>query len=135
MRSPPSSRHPSSTSRQRLGRESEQLAIRLLASRGYRVERTNVRVPVGEIDVVAWEGQTLCFVEVRSTTSERWGGAQASITWPKQRRLIRAAQWYLSRLRPLPAQVRFDVVAIGWDGPRAPRAELIPGAFTADGID
>jgi putative endonuclease len=91
------------------------------------IERTNVRYPVGEIDILAREGQTLCFVEVRSVSSDAFGGAAASVTLEKQRRIIRAAQWYLAR-RPAPASARFDVVTVDWIGGRA-CLDLIRGAF------
>ena len=124
------------TARQRLGRRAERLALELLRSSGYFVERTNVRFPVGEIDVVAREGNTVCFIEVRSASSEAWGGAAASITTPKQRRIVRAAQWYLKRhsASALPYAVRFDVVAVQWHGAAAPQVQLLRGAFTADGL-
>ena len=117
--------------RRRLGRRGERLALQLLQSSGYVIERTNLRFPVGEIDILARERQTLCFVEVRSTSSSHWGGSLASITDRKRRHLIRAAQWYLSRLRAMPAEIRFDVVAIEWGNKATPSAELIRGAFTA----
>jgi Holliday junction resolvase-like predicted endonuclease len=56
----------------------------------------------------------------------------ASITPNKRRRLIRAARWYLARGAEPPCEVRFDVVAIHWDGPTGPISELVQGAFTAD---
>lgn len=139
MRHPPAwwtrlTRHvpTAAAARQRLGRASEQKARELLMASGYRIEATNVRFPVGELDLVAWEGHTLCFVEVRSTSSSQWGGPLASITEPKRRRLIRAAQWYLQGLRTLPSETRFDVVAITWEVAGAPRTELIRGAFASD---
>jgi putative endonuclease len=116
---------------QTLGARSEALAAAFLDSHGYRLIARNVRFPVGEVDIVAWDGPVLCFIEVRATSSEQWGGPLASITERKQRRILRAARWYLSR-RPLPEEVRFDVVAITWSQPR-PAIELIRNAFTADG--
>jgi putative endonuclease len=117
------------TSRQRIGRRGEQLAAAFLNSAGYRIERRNVRYPVGEIDLVARDGPVLCFVEVRSASSGQWGGPLASITEPKRRRLIRAARWYLAG-KPPPAEIRFDVLGITWDG-ETPNIELIRGAFDA----
>ncbi len=122
-------RWPLELTRRARGVRSEQLARHFLTSQGYAIRETNVRFPVGEIDVVAEEGQTLCFVEVRSTSSSRWGGPLASITDRKRQRLIRAAQWYLQRLRTLPPASRFDVVAIQWEGPQAPTIDLIRDAF------
>ena len=119
------------TARQELGERSEQLALRFLVSQGYAIEETNVRFPVGEIDTVAREGHTLCFVEVRATRSDDWGGPLASIGDRKRRRLIRAARWYLVRFRELPEEIRFDVVAMTWDGAGEPTPELVRGAFDA----
>ena len=90
-----------------------------------------MRFPVGEIDIVAREGKTLCFIEVRSTSSDRWGGPLASVTERKQHRLVQAARWYLKR-RPCPAtEIRFDVVAIEWRRDGAPTVQLVRGAFDA----
>ena len=119
------------TDRQRLGQRGERLAQQFLASCGYVIDEVNVRFPVGEIDLIAREGQTLCFVEVRSTASDEWGGALGSIGARKRRRLIRAAQWYLQRLRRLPPETRFDVVAIDWLPDGSPSIELVRGAFEA----
>jgi len=114
------------------GRHAEQIAERFLRAQGFEILERNVRFPVGEIDLVARERDALCFVEVRSTASQAWGGAAASITRPKQRRLIRAAQWYLQSRRVACTDVRFDVVAMEWSHETAPAVELIRGAFTAD---
>ena len=117
--------------RQSLGRRSEAVAVRLLTAQGYVIEATNVRFPVGEIDIIAREGQTLCFVEVRSTSSEQWGGPLATIDANKQRHLIRAAQWYLNHHPTQLPEIRFDVVAITWSDGKQPATELIRGAFDA----
>ena len=123
---------PLDATRRRLGRSAERLAARYLKRRGYVIEETNVRFPVGEIDIVAREGETLCLVEVRSASSLEWGGALASITARKRHRLIQAARWYLSRYRSAYAAVRFDVVAIQWtSGGVDASVELVQGAFDA----
>ena len=114
------------------GRRAEQIAEGFLRAQGFEILERNVRFPVGEIDLVARERGALCFVEVRSTASQAWGGAAASVTRPKQRRLIRAAQWYLQSRRPPFLDARFDVVAIEWQHEHRPTVELIRGAFTAD---
>ncbi len=123
---------PQAQARQRLGRESELLARRLLVDQGYMIEQANVRYPVGEIDLIARDGDTLCFIEVRSVSSDAWGGALATVTRPKQQRILRAVQWYLQRLPELPSAVRFDIVAVTWQADGPPRAELVRGAFEAD---
>jgi len=118
--------------RRALGQRGERLARRFLAEQGYTIRQANVRFPVGEIDVVAQEAEVLCFIEIRSASSSRWGGALASITDRKRRRLIRAARWYLARLSELPPETRFDVVAIDWGTGAQHTIELIRAAFTAD---
>lgn len=118
-------------SRLELGRRSEQHAARMLASQGYVIEQANVRFPVGEIDLIAQDGQTLCFVEVRSASSEPLADPLESITDRKRRRLVRAARWYLNRLPTLPAEVRFDVVTVVWDAGGRPITQLLRGAFDA----
>ena len=114
------------------GDRAERFACGYLRAHGFEIIERNVRFPVGEIDIVARDGDALSFVEVRSTTSQAWGGAAASITSSKQRRLIRAAQWYLQSCRVQFIDIRFDVVAIEWLDGSAPAVELIRGAFTAD---
>ncbi|MBI4343375.1 MAG: YraN family protein [Candidatus Omnitrophica bacterium] len=114
------------------GQAAETLACRYLERQGYVIERTNVRYPVGELDVIAWEGPALCFIEVRSRSSTQWGGALASVTAAKRRRVIRAAQWYLQSLRAWPQQVRFDVVAVDWREDGAHQVGLVRGAFESD---
>ena len=116
----------------RRGRRAEALAARWLRAQGYVIEETNVRFPVGELDLVAREGETLCFVEVRSADAEALVDPLESVDARKQRRLIRAARWYLSRLHALPPEIRFDVVAVEWQGLGDPAITLVRGAFTAD---
>jgi len=91
------------------GAAEEQAAADFLVSQGLRIVARNWRCKGGELDVVAMEGDTLVFVEVRARASVRFGGAAASITASKQTRLIRAAQHYLTTLARVPA-CRFDAV-------------------------
>jgi putative endonuclease len=121
------------TPRQRLGQESERFAARFLTGQGYAVEAVNVRVPGGELDLVARDGGVLCFIEVRSRSSDAYGGPLASIDAGKQRRFIRAVRWYLARRSQPDVETRFDVVAITWRGLDPPAIELIRGAFEASG--
>jgi len=113
------------------GDQAERLACAFLQAQGWVIEQRNVRYPVGEIDLVAWEGRTLCLVEVRSTSSSAWGGPLASVTTPKQRRLLRAARWYLQQHRISAEQIRFDVVAVNW-AVDPPALQLVRAAFTDD---
>ena len=121
------------TFRQERGRAAEQMAVAYLRREGYEIQATNVRFKVGELDVVAREGETLCFLEVRSRTSEQFGSALESITPMKRRRFIRAVRWYLARRRrPWLGPMRFDVVAIQHRQGAPPSLTLLRDAFTAD---
>lgn len=99
------------TARQITGAAAEAQALSYLQEQGLVLVQQNFRCKTGEIDLIMREGQNLVFVEVRARADNRYGGAAASVTPAKQRRLIRAAQFYLQRLPTLPA-CRFDVVAI-----------------------
>ena len=78
------------------------------------------------------DGDALCFVEVRSTSSDAWGGPLASITGAKRRRIIAAARWFINGYAGPAKEFRFDVVGVVWEEPH-PRVVLIRGAFTAGG--
>ena len=99
------------TPAQATGLGAEDAAARLLARHGLEIVARNYRTRLGEIDLVARDGATLVFVEVRSRASGRFGGALESVTAAKRRRLVAAARQYLSRLRREPP-CRFDVVTL-----------------------
>ena len=92
------------------GREAEALAARHLENCGLRVVDRNFRVRGGEIDLICRDGRTLVFVEVRARQRSDYGGAAASITVSKQRRIVLAAQHYL--LAHPAGDCRFDCVLI-----------------------
>jgi putative endonuclease len=102
------------TAKQIAGDAGEERALRHLQQHGLSLVERNFRCKGGEIDLLMQEGQVLVFVEVRKRADQRHGGAAASVTWRKQRRLIIAAQVYLQRYRTPPA-CRFDVIAIEGD--------------------
>jgi putative endonuclease len=102
--------------KQLLGKIAENRAERLLCSAGLVILARNWRCRQGEIDLIARDGETLVFVEVRSRASNRHGSAADSITLHKQRRVIAAARHYLQTLPRHPA-CRFDVVLLEGDSP------------------
>ena len=106
------------------GARAEEQAARFLAGRGLKILARNYRCRGGEIDLVCRDGATLVFVEVRLRTNRDFGGAAASITPAKQRRIALAANHYLAG-KPLPA-CRFDAVLL--DGTRI---DWIRNAFDA----
>ncbi|MDB5852130.1 MAG: hypothetical protein JWR22_171 [Herminiimonas sp.] len=99
------------TAQQLTGEAAEDHALRWLQAQGLDLVERNFRCKAGEIDLILREGQTLVFVEVRQRADRRFGGAAASVTPAKQRRLLLTAQFYLQRLRSSPP-CRFDVIAI-----------------------
>lgn len=107
------------------GREAETLAAQYLERHGQRVVARNFRVRGGEIDLICRDGATLVFVEVRLRSRSDFGGAAASITAEKRRRIVLAASHYLLG-RP-PCDCRFDCVLL--DGQRL---EWLKNAFSAD---
>lgn len=105
--------HP--TPAQSAGGHAEDRAEAFLAGRGLAIVERNYRTRLGEIDLIARDGDTLVFVEVRRRENAHFGGAAGSIDWKKRRRLASAARHFLARLGAEPP-CRFDVVALG-DGP------------------
>jgi putative endonuclease len=103
------------TAKQVTGQAGEDAALAYLQQQGLALVMRNFRCKSGEIDLIMQDQGSLVFVEVRKRASGDFGGAAASITPAKQRRLLRTAQYYLLRYRTQPA-CRFDVIAI--DGER-----------------
>ncbi|GGB97108.1 YraN family protein [Pseudoduganella buxea] len=99
------------TDQQDKGQQGEDAALAHLGKHGLTLVQRNFRCQGGELDLVMRDGAHLVFVEVRRRQDKRFGGAAASITPAKQRRLVHAAQTYLLRYPRLPP-CRFDVVAI-----------------------
>jgi putative endonuclease len=109
----------------------EAVARAYLERRGLRFVAANFRAPRGEVDLVMQDGDDLVFVEVRYRAGSGHGGAAASVDARKQRRLVHAANAWLSRARAGTAPCcRFDVVALQGDADD-PRIEWIAGAFVA----
>jgi len=98
--------------RRRLGAFGERLAAAHLEAKGYRILARNYRCREGEIDVVAQDGETLVFVEVRTRRGDAMGGPAESVTASKEARLVAAATAYVQALPQPPADQRIDVVAI-----------------------
>ena len=117
--------HDTTTAR---GREAEALAALYLEGCGLRILERNFLVRGGEIDLICRDGQTLVFVEVRLRSRSDFGGAGASITATKRRRIILAARHFL--LGKPECDCRFDCVLL--DGLAQKQIEWIKNAFSAD---
>lgn len=105
-----------------LGRRGEELAAAYLERAGYRIVAANFSVPVGrnrigalinvEIDLVAYEGDTLCFVEVKSRASNWFAPPEANVDRRKQRQIVRAARMYRRMFGLAGAPYRYDVITV-----------------------
>ena len=118
----------------RLGSAGEEIAALYLVACGYRLAARNVRplpgMARGEIDIVAYDGETLCFVEVKTRRSKT-ADATENVHDAKRRQLVQLAEAYLS-VNDVPATIpcRFDVVAVTLASESAPLVTLHRDAFT-----
>lgn len=117
------------------GQLGERLAARFLRKAGYTILRRNCRSYLGEIDLVARDGEEVVFVEVKTRTSSAWGDPEAAVTPAKQRKICRAALSFAGRNKLRERPLRFDVVAVLLEDPRKPQfthykdAFLLPTSF------
>ena len=120
--------------REPLGRRGERAAERYLKRRGYKIIGRGNRSKWGELDLVAVDGKTIVFVEVKTRNDPATGHPAESVDAAKQRRLTRLAVAFLKRHRLLEYPARFDVVAVTWpSGTWRPTIEHICNAFDAIG--
>ena len=134
-----SSPEPPSTTVQQLGRRGEELAAAFLMQRGFQIVAANFNVPVGrnrkdavvtaEIDLVAYEGPILCFVEVKTRASDWFAPPSANVDLRKQRQIMRAAHAYRRMFGLTNSAYRYDVVSIvlpaAEEGPRGLQIDLL----------
>ena len=120
--------------RQALGKTGEDLACAELRRRGYAILARRYRTRLGELDIVARQGDTLVFVEVKARATLRFGTPGEAVGWRKQRQLVLMARDFLARSRLWRVPCRFDVVAVlvPEDG-AAPRVDVYPAAFRLGG--
>lgn len=114
------------------GKIGEEFAINFLKENGYKILVRNYRTGLGEIDIIAQDKDTICFVEVKIRRSDRFGLPQESILKSKQSKICRLALKFLKENNLLYRRARFDVVSIQYLEDR-PRPNLIKNAFELDG--
>lgn len=118
------------------GERGERIAERWLKRRGYKIVARRCRGQLGEIDLVAVDGRTVVFVEVKTRQSCDAGHPVEAVGVEKQRRLTRLAVAYLRRHDLLECACRFDVIAVTWPSGRGRAVvEHFPRAFEAIGYD
>jgi putative endonuclease len=129
-----------------LGQRGERLASDFLLAHGYKLVASNFRLGVGrnrrgaivqaEIDLVAYEGETLCFVEVKTRASDWFAAPESNVDIRKQRQITRAARAYRRMLGLAAAPFRYDVVSVLLPPPddagraHAPRLRLLRNFWT-----
>jgi len=109
------------------GRLGEDDACAFLRRAGYRVLQRNFRCPAGEVDVVATDGKTTAFVEIKARRAASRVGPKEAVTAAKQRKIGAVAGWWAASKRKA-GPMRFDVLAVTY-GDGKPSFELIKGAF------
>jgi len=113
-----------------LGQRGENVAARYLRNQGYKILERNFRCEVGEVDIIARDGRTLVFAEVK-TREQDDPMPEDQINEAKRHQLTKAAKFYLSRYGVPQPPARFDVVAIVWPSGREPQIRHTTDAFEA----
>lgn len=129
----------SSSPRIELGKLGEAYAAAYLEQRGYRLLAANFTLPVGrnlrgavvnnEIDIIAYDGETLCFVEVKTRASDWFAPPQVNVNLRKRRQVARAARAYRRMFELENESYRFDVVTVVLPDDSTPQIELIKNYF------
>ena len=115
-----------------LGKSGEELAAGLLKQNGYKIIARNYKTKLGEIDIIAEDKDTLCFIEVKTRKSDNFGLPQEAIFKHKQRQISKVAINFLKNNNLLEKKARFDVIAITYLEKDNPRLDLIKDAFELD---
>jgi putative endonuclease len=115
-----------------LGKAGEDLACLELARRGYAIVARRYRRRGGELDIIARDGETLVFVEVKTRQGREFGEAGEAVGSVKRRRMMRLAVDYVATHRLTDRPCRFDVVSIQW-GESEPTIEVFQNAFDLTG--
>ncbi len=126
----------------RVGEAGEKLAARLLLKNGYRLVLANFKTPIGrnrrgvsvtgEIDLIAFDEDTLCFIEVKTRSSDEFAAPVAAVDARKQRQITRTARMYRKIFRLEAIKFRYDVVSIVLKREAKPKIEIFKGFWSED---
>ncbi len=114
-----------------LGKSGEDIAAGFLKEQGYSIIVRNYKSRFGEIDIIAWDKDTLCFVEVKTRQSKKFGLPQEAVTKIKQIQISKSALAFLKERAFLDRKARFDIVSVNYSEGK-PKEELIKDAFELD---
>ncbi len=134
--------HSVALSSSKVGQIGEELAARFLERKGFRLVLANYKVPIGrnrlgvsvtgEIDLIALDQDVLCFVEVKTRSSDDFASPLAAVDLRKQRQIIRTAKVYRKIFRLNDLKFRYDVVSIVLVENSRPKIELFKGFWNED---
>lgn len=121
--------------RKLFGNAGERAAARFLRQQGYRILSRQWLTRWGEFDLIALDGDTIVFVEVKTRRSDRYGHPAEAVTRAKQQRMTRQALVYLKRYGLLERRARFDIIAIVWpENSKQPQIQHLKNAFEPHGF-
>ena len=115
-----------------LGKQGEEVAVSLLKEKGYKILLRNYKTKLGEVDIIAVDKDTFCFIEVKTRNSRRFGSPEEAVSVPKQRQISKAALMFLKENNLLGRKARFDVVSLDYSQGAA-KSNLIKNAFELNG--
>jgi putative endonuclease len=115
----------------KVGLRGETLAYWYLRRAGYVIVARNRRPHSrsGELDMVAWDGPVLVFIEVKTRTGDEAGPPEAAVGHNQQRRIVQSAWEYMRRLKHAPAAYRFDIASVLWNSAAGYQVRVIKNAF------
>lgn len=132
-------KHLTERSSSQIGQIGEELAAAVLQKKGYRLVTANFKTPIGrnsrdvqvtgEIDLIALETDILCFIEVKTRSSDFFASPLAAVDLRKQRQIIRTARMYRKIFRLPKMKIRYDVISIVLRKNARPEIELIKNYF------
>jgi putative endonuclease len=114
--------------RREVGKRGEDAAAQHLEKRGYKILERNFTCPLGEMDIIALDRKTLCFIEVKTLSGKAYGPPEIAVNVYKQRKLSQVALAYLNQKHLHDIEARFDVIGVTLS-PGGERINLIKDAF------
>ena len=98
--------------RKKTGQKGEDLAVEFLRQKGYKILEKNFRCVFGEIDIIAQEKKTFCFVEVKTRHSQVFGSPAEAVSCQKQEKIVKTALFYMNKKKLDNKDMRFDVISV-----------------------
>ena len=98
--------------RKQFGKQGEIQSISYLKKQGFKILETNYRIRMAEIDIIARDKDTICFIEVKTRRNTRKGLPREAVTWTKQNKIIQAALTYIQKAGLAESKARFDVIEV-----------------------